>query len=252
MSREQPRYAVYYAPPAQSALWQLGQSWLGRDCESGEALAQPSLDGWSAAEIAAVSMSPRHYGFHATLKAPFRLAPRVSPAQLREAVADFAAQQPAFTVPAMKLAAIGRFIAITLASPSPAMQALADAAVEELDAFRASLTKAEIARRLEGGLTARQEALLRRWGYPYVFEEFHFHMTLTGRIEAAGRREHLQSRLAALFRPALAEAVPVREVCLYSQADRDQPFRLTERFPLGTRAQGQAAQQQAAEGQATA
>src|SRR5690606_25376449 len=123
----------------------------------------------------------RHYGFHATLKAPFRLAPGVSPERLRAAVADFAARRPAFAVPAMKVSAIGGFLAVTLATPSPAMQALADAAVAELDAFRAPPTEAEIARRLQGGLTSQQEALLRRWGYPYVFEEFRFHMTLTGR-----------------------------------------------------------------------
>ena len=104
---------------------------------------------------------------------------------------------------------------------------------------------AELARRLAGRPTPRQEALLRRWGYPYVFDEFRFHMTLTGRIEAADRRERLQSQLAALFRPALAEAVPVREVSLYSQAESNQPFRLVARYPLG----GAAAEGQAAEGQ---
>ena len=107
---------------------------------------------------------------------------------------------------------------------------------------------AELASRRAPGLSDRQDRLLQRWGYPYVFDEFRFHMTLTGRIEAAERRERLQSQLAALFRPALAEAVPVREVSLYSQAENDQPFRLIERFPLG----GAAAAGQAAEGQTTA
>lgn len=244
----QPRYAVYFAPPADSTLWRLAQTWLGRDCERGQPLLQPPLDGWSAAEVAALTESPRRYGFHATLKAPFRLAPGVSPARLREAVAGFAARRPAFTAPAMKVSAIGAFIAVTLAAPSPAMQALADAAVEEIEPLRAPLSEAELARRLEGRPTPRQEALLRRWGYPYVFDEFRFHMTLTGRIEAAERRERLQTQLSALFRPALAEAVPVREVSLYSQAETDQPFRLIERFPLG----GAPAEGQAAKGQITA
>src|SRR3546814_12026459 len=52
-----PRYAIYYALPAESALWQRAQAWLGRDCESGEMLAQPALDGWRAAEIAAATAS---------------------------------------------------------------------------------------------------------------------------------------------------------------------------------------------------
>ena len=229
----QARYAVYYAPPAEGGLWRLAQRWLGRDCETGEALAQPALEGWSAAEIAAVTESPRHYGFHATLKAPFRLAAGVSPAALHDALAAFAARRRPFLAPPPKVSAIGSFIAVTLSAPAPEMQALADAAVEELDTLRAPLKAEEIARRLKGGLTPRQEELLRRWGYPYVQEEFRFHMTLTGSIAAAERRERLQTQLAALFRPVLAEPVPVREICLYSQSDSDRPFLLARRFGFG-------------------
>src|SRR5690606_3008752 len=134
-----------------------------------------------------------------------------------------------FAAPPLKVSTIGSFIALTLVAPSPQMQALADAAVEALDPLRAPPGEAEIARRLAGGLTSRQELLLRLWGYPYVFDEFRFHMTLSGRIEAAERRAHLRAQLAGLFDQALAEPVPVREVCLYSQADSHQPFRLAER-----------------------
>jgi putative phosphonate metabolism protein len=242
----QPRYAVYYAPPAESALWRLAQTWLGRDCETGEPLLQPHLDGWSAAGVAAATASPRHYGFHATLKAPFRLAPGTSLAELRERLAAFAARRQPFDSPPLNISGIGSFIALTLSAPSPAMQALADAAVQELDVLRAPLTADGIERRLKSGLTPRQEALLRRWGYPYVLEEFRFHMTLTGAIEVTERRQHLQRQLAALFRPVLAEPVPVREICLYSQVGKDQPFRLAERFALGAApTAGQAAQGQA-------
>jgi putative phosphonate metabolism protein len=245
----QPRYAVYYAPPAEGGLWRLAQHWLGRDCETGEALEQPALDGWRAAEIAAATASPRHYGFHATLKAPFRLAPGVRLAALETALADFAARRRPFLTPPLKVSAIGSFIAVTLSAPTPQMQTLADDAVQEFDPLRAPLTEAEIARRLKAGLTPRQEELLRRWGYPYVEEEFRFHMTLTGALAAvkigAERRERLQSQLAALFRPVLAEPVPVGEICLYSQADSDSPFRLARRFGFGAaRAEGDPAQGQ--------
>lgn len=226
------RHALYFAPPADSALWRLAQRWLGRDCETGETLEQPALDGWSRDEIAAATESPRHYGFHATLKAPFRLAPDSTPTALREAVIALAARLPAFQAPALQVSVIGSFIALTLSVPCPQMQALADATVRELDPLRAPLTEAETARRLKSGLTAGQEALLRRWGYPYVFDEFRFHMTLTGSLADVQRRERLQRALATLFRPVLAEPVPVCEICLYSQPDRDRPFRLAERFPL--------------------
>lgn len=244
----QPRYAVYYAPPADSGLWRLAQAWLGRDCETGQLLPQPALDGWSAAEITAATESPRYYGFHATLKAPLRLRAEISAADLRAAITAFAARQRPFRAPPLKVSTIGSFIALTFSAPALEMQALADAAVRELDCLRAPLTADEIERRLEGGLTSRQEDLLRSWGYPYVFEEFRFHMTLTGSNADAGRRERLQTQLASLFRPVLAEPVPVTEICLYSQAHKDRPFQLVERFPLGAATTGGAS----AEGEAIA
>lgn len=228
----QPRYAVYFAPPADSGLWDLAQRWLGRDCERDDLLTPPEVDGWSRSQIAAVTESPRRYGFHATLKAPFRLAPGISLRELHDRLTGFAAGRTAFLAPPLKVAAIGPFLALTLSQPSPGMQALADAAVTDLDDLRAPLSDADLARRLGKGLSARQEDYVHRWGYPYVFEEFRFHMTLTGPIPEAERRERLQSQLAALFRPELGNPVPVGEICLYSQENTDRPFVLADRFRL--------------------
>jgi len=229
-----PRYAVYFALPQQSPLWQAAQTWLGRDCESGAALTQPLPEGWTAEEIAAVTESPRRYGFHATLKAPFDLAEGAGPSDLHRAVSAFAGQQQPFSVPPLKVSAIGPFLALTLSAPCPEMETLAAAAVTELDPLRAPLGEADLQRHLESRLSPRQKELLRSWGYPYVMEEFRFHMTLTGPIADEEVRESLRHLLSDHFRPLLAEAVPVREICLYSQEARDQPFLLRERFRLGT------------------
>jgi putative phosphonate metabolism protein len=231
-SIKRPRYAVYFALPRDSRLWQAAQAWLGRDCESGAALERPVLNGWSAADLAEVTSSPRHYGFHGTLKAPFELATGKTLADLQEAVRCFGATQPAFTAPPLKIAAIGPFLALTLSTPCPALQALAAAAVTELDPLRAPLGEADLARRLRSDLTGRQRELLLTWGYPYVLEEFRFHMTLTGPIADATRRDDLRDRLAERFRPLLAQPVPVSEICLYSQDRRESPFLLRRRFRL--------------------
>ena len=232
----QPRYAVYYAPPRSSGLWQLAQSWLGRDCESGDILERPALDGLSAEEAEAATRSPRHYGFHATLKAPFRLAPGASLRRLHDSLTGFAAGRQAFVAPPLKVSAIGSFLALTLSTPSPEMESLAAAAVQDLDDLRALPTEGDLQRRLAGGLSPRQEELLRAWGYPYVLDEFRFHMTLTGPIADQGRREILQTKLAALFRPLLADPVPVGEICLYSQDSAEMPFTLVDRFRFGAAA----------------
>lgn len=229
----QPRYAIYYAPPRGSDVWRVAQVWLGRDCESDAALDQPALKGWSASEISEVTQSPRHYGFHATLKAPFRLAPAYSPRDLYDALGAFAVRQHPFLAPRLKVSAIGPFLALTLSAPSSAMQALADSAVTALDHLRAPPSDGEVERRRTGDLTPRQQELLRSWGYPYVLDQFRFHMTLTGPITDDSRRAALQTKLAALFRPVLTEPVPVGEVCLYSQDSKEAPFRLVERFGFG-------------------
>ena len=68
------RFAVYLVPLSASALWERACRWLGRDPESGAVYAQPAVPGFAAEEIRALTQSPRNYGFHGTLKAPFRLA----------------------------------------------------------------------------------------------------------------------------------------------------------------------------------
>ena len=67
------------------------------------------------------------------------------------------------------------------------MTSLATSCVTALDHFRLPPTEAERNRRLAAGLSPRQTDHLDRWGYPYVLEEFRFHMTLTGRLSAAQR-----------------------------------------------------------------
>ncbi len=229
----QPRYAVYFALPRESGLWRLAQRWLGRDCESGETLEQPALDGWAGDEITRVTESPRRYGFHATLKAPFRLAPGSTPQDLHRSLAGFAARQHPFVAPPLTVSTIGPFLALTLSASSPEMAALAAAAVRDLEPLRAPLNDKDMARRLAAELSPRQEELLRRWGYPYVLEEFRFHMTLTGPLADPERRARLQTALAELFRPELAEPVPVEEISLYSQPSAEQPFTLVGRYALG-------------------
>jgi putative phosphonate metabolism protein len=229
---------VYFAPPAESSLWSLAQRWLGRDCERDAMLEPPEVDGWTREEIAAVTESPRRYGFHATLKPPFRLAPDLALRDLHDKLAGFAAGRQAFVAPPLKVSAIGPFLALALSQPAPQVQALADAAVKELDELRAPLSQQDLERRLGKGLTPRQENYVHRWGYPYVFEEFRFHMTLTGPIQETERRERLQSQLAALFRPELGSPVPVGEISLYSQENSERPFLLVDRFRLATATAG--------------
>ena len=227
------RYAIYFAPPAGCDLARFGDRWLGRDIETGKAVPQPVLDGLDADHLRTLTEPPRHYGFHGTLKPPFHLAQGCDVDDVRRAMTGFAGRQAAFEIATLRLRAIGDFLALVPADPTPALSKLADACVTEFDAYRAPADAAEVAKRHAAGLTPRQAELLARWGYPYVLDEFRFHLTLTGSIADPEERARVADLLHPLVAPLIRQATPVRELCLFHQPDRATPFRVVQRFPFG-------------------
>ena len=225
------RYAIYYAPDDTSNLWRFGTEWLGRDPLTGAALPQPAIEGLDAGFVAAATAAPRHYGFHATLKPPFALAPGTYAAHLIHALDDFAARQAPFAAPRLELARFGSFLAFALAAPDDRMTALAAGCVRDFDRFRAPPTEAELATRRKAGLSGQQEALLAKWGYPYVMEAFRFHMSLTGSLPTDDL-DRIEDALRPVVGPFCAAPLPVESLCLYWQKERSAPFTLIKRFLL--------------------
>lgn len=227
------RYAIYYAPEAGSPLWRFGSAWLGWDAETGEVPPRPPVTGLPRA-AEELTVSPRRYGFHGTLKPPFALAAGTDAAGLLAAAEAMAAGLVPFEAPALTLHAIGRFASLRLSAPSPEMAALAMTCVEALDAFRAPPSEAELARRRANPLSEEHEALLARWGYPYVGAQFRFHLTLSSALSP----EDLAATSAALaphVAPFCAGPLPVREAALYGDPGGGAPFRLLRRLPFGGR-----------------
>src|SRR5215475_8227272 len=193
------RYAIYFVPDPDTALYRFGSAVLGYDCFTGAEI--PPLDAlpvdtgtWSE-----LTREPSHYGFHATLKAPFCLAAGRTEAELISQFVEFSrtiAMAPTIE-PAICL--LHHFVAITPANVCPGLTGLAASCVTTFDDFRAPLTSADRSRRLAAHLTPRQIGHIGRWGYPYVFDDFRFHMTLTGALAAGSQRAmlaYLQRRLA--------------------------------------------------------
>jgi hypothetical protein len=130
--------------------------------------------------IAALTVEPRRHGLHGMLKPPMRLADGATAEDLLAAVAALARRLTLVDLGRLRVAPLGPFLALVCDSQPAALEALAAAMVSDRDAFRAPPAEAEFARRRATGPAARQETLLARWGYPYVMEEFRFHVTLTG------------------------------------------------------------------------
>ena len=218
------RAAIYWAPELHDPLHAAGSAWLGRDAETAAPVQQPPIPG-----IADVTANPRGYGLHATLKPPFRLAHGY--AALIEDAAEWAARVAPFTLPPLAVQDLKGFLALRETLPCPALHALADAAVTQLDQHRALASEAELERRRTSGLTPVQAALLLDWGYPYVLTEWQFHVTLTHRLapDAAARIRPLAE---AHFAGLLEQPRVVGSVCIFTQAGPGHPFLIAERLSL--------------------
>lgn len=221
------RYGIYVVP--EGALYSAGARWLGWDSVAGRAAAHPDLPGLPGSPDT-LTATPRKYGFHGTVKPPFALAQGQSAEYLAASARSFCATQAPVILPGMEVRRLGGFVAIVPKAESRALADLAGAAVAALDAFRAPPTEAELARRRKSRLTERQEALLAAWGYPYVMEEFRFHLTLTGSLPPEGAQA-AETVLAQHFAPHLAGPVTIDSLCLMGE-DEAGLFHVIHRYPL--------------------
>lgn len=222
------RYALYAAPHPDDPLWAFGSATLGWDAARARDAAFPRGAPFNRADWAALTEQPRRYGFHGTLKAPFELAPGVDEAGLMEAAMVFADRRPAIDIP-LKVARLTRFAAFVPATPNAALHAFAADCVEAFEPFRAPLTDADMARRLKTPLSERQKSLLAAYGYPYVLEEFRYHMTLTGALPEA-EADAIAAALGARAPKSLAFRLDA--LVVFKQASRDQRFVVLARFPM--------------------
>ncbi|MFV0292216.1 MAG: DUF1045 domain-containing protein [Paracoccus sp. (in: a-proteobacteria)] len=216
---------MYYTPSA-GAFADFGASWLGWDLVRGCTVTQPIIPGLDMAGLTSV---PRRYGFHATLKAPFRLARGASVEGLCNAVEQLAGCLPVQMLPGLQLEQGGGCLALTVDGDASRLNALAVEIVTSLDDWRAPLAQAEIARRNPDRLTLRQMQMLKCWGYPYVLDEFRFHMTLSGPVKAEKTGmvcAALQAQFGSVPCPGSIDAIS-----LVGEGE-DRHFRLIERFRL--------------------
>jgi ribose 1,5-bisphosphokinase len=225
------RYALYFAPAAENPWWRLGSQWLGRCAASGKSLRQPDIDGLTAECFAALTADPRRYGFHATLKAPFRLADGLRVEEIMDELDDITSRQCSFALPPLKVTRLDDFLALTPARPSQHIDRMAQRCVTHFDRFRAPLTVCERAKRSLAPLTLRERMFLEQWGYPYVLDRFRFHFSLSGslaevseEVRARLARAAVQTFTAPLLAPLIFDAI-----CIFEEPLPGAAFRLIHR-----------------------
>lgn len=223
------RVAIYYAPDPGSDWWSAGTHWLGRCAASNRPMTQPQIRAVPPAELRRLTAEPRRYGWHATLKAPFQLASGVGLDQLCSAVMKFCRGRSPVELAPLRVSRMDNFLALRPLRSSPALERLAADCVQQLHALAAPLGESELARRRKAGLTQEQDALLMKWGYPWVMQHFRFHLSLTGPLNdvSASAVDALQEAAIAQFHglPActvdrlsvFVEPVPKGDFLLYEQ-----------------------------------
>lgn len=225
------RFALFFAPATTSPLWRLAAQWLGRDAATGT-MPAATIPGISRERLDAVTISARRYGFHATLKAPMALHPDTSRDELEQALAAFTLRQPQLRIGRLRLALLDGFLALVPQASPEALQRLAADCVTEFDRFRAPLDPAERERRIrDGRLTPYQIGLLDHYGYPYVMDEFRFHMTLTDRLEPPDQAP-VMAAARGWFASLAGVAIVLDRLCLFHQAETGAPFRRLADYPL--------------------
>jgi len=241
------RYAIYFVPEPGTMLATLGSALLGRESETGAVIPQSDLPGFSAKDLHALTVDARRYGLHATLKAPFFLKPEMTEHELLLfAEYVFVPGRKPIILPGLTVQRIGSFFALMPSDKTPAeLNALAADSVTLFDPFRAAPTAEEIARRNPQALNERQRTLFAEWGYPYVFDEYRFHITLTDKLLDAASARRMEENLKTAFAAVCADTVPIASLCVckqtlpdphsqhsqYSQ-NQDDSFTLLRRIPL--------------------
>ncbi len=227
-----PRYAIYYAPEPSTPLAQFGHAWLSHTNGAANA-AKITTSRLDPARISALTESSRRYGLHGTLKPPFELNPVSTLDALIAAAKVFARSVAPVEIPPLELAVIGKFIALTPTSQSAALEKLSAACVRAFEAFRMPLSEQQVSSYKHNKLTVHQEQMLENWGYPYVMEEFRFHISMTDRIDDDNEREAVMENLQTLAAPILGHPIKITDITIFSQAARDEPMTEIARIPFG-------------------
>lgn len=217
------RYAIYFTPPRDDELTMAAARWLGRDAFSGLAVPPSGVEGLAAGAQSYYTAAPRRYGFHATLKAPFRLADTATERDLLDAMTTFCRGVEPVEVRPVEIARLGGFFALVPGRENGRLNDLANRVVATFDKFRAPLSDAELERRQPERLSRVELRNLYNWGYPHVFETFRFHMTLTGHVEDH-ERERVEAALRRHFGDLPDAGITVDRLALFVEREAGAPF----------------------------
>ncbi|MDZ7601831.1 MAG: DUF1045 domain-containing protein, partial [Hoeflea sp.] len=129
--------------------------------------------------------------------------------------------------------AIEGFVALLPEGDLSQLNAFAGDVVSAFDGCRTELTESEIERRNPEQLALAELRNLMRWGYPYVFDCFRFHMTLTSRVPDKDRDRVLRAA-GEHFAPVTGREIMIDALTLFVEPEPGAPFEIHSRTPLAS------------------
>lgn len=227
------RYAIYFTPADDSLLGIFGASVLRRKATSADPFINRQLPyPFENTELwLACIKKPSHYGFHATLKAPFCLSSGQSADSLLCEVKHFCTLQRPLSLNGLAPRRTRRFDALAFEQQPDGIHRLANECVEQFEAWRAPLSETDLERRYQDTLCDEQIHYLNRYGYPYVLNQFNFHMTLSG-TQPDDQNGWLQW-LRTVYPLMVTDTPCLDRLSVFYQPDRKTPFTRIAEFPFG-------------------
>lgn len=222
------RCAITYVPAIDDPLTQKAAAWLGRDSYSGMP-ARIMVEGLTAGDHSFLTALPRRAGFHATLKPPFTLEDGHSVHDLDRRLKQYSPRLEPVDME-LRIELLDTFFALVPVCPSPALDRIAANIVAEFDGFRRPMSADDLERRSATRYNKAQLGNLNKWGSPFVFDQFRFHMTLTGPVDRP-EREHVGLVLHRYFGSA-AIPVTVNRLVLAVQEETHEPFGIHSAHPF--------------------
>ena len=102
----------------------------------------------------------------------------------------------------------------------------------DISQYYPPLHQKEIDKRRMSNLTTREDKNLLNWGYPYVFNDFRFHITLTEKIQCKSEREFMVSAASSHFSGSLENTIKVSSISLFVQESSEADFLQIQQFAL--------------------
>jgi hypothetical protein len=226
------RYAVYFVPNIEQQWWAQASHWLGRCAVSQQFSAQPLIAEVSPKRFAEFTAHPRRYGFHATMRAPFVLASEYQPSDLIRHVSALCQDLKPFVLPRLRVTLLEQFLALVPERDVPQITLLEQQCVTQLNDFAEPLGPEDLIRRRSAGLSSHEDALLLRWGYPYVLDRFRFHCSLTGALTKASPEEVSALTLAAHQHFDHLPLCVFDALAIFAEPTQGADFVLLEQCPL--------------------